>query len=405
MTVTPEQMQLLSEIFRIIVKEIRSDEDKEKLAPGEMGISYTEGSFYIRNPHTGELFSPNSTAFINQILSKYDPKTNKLNADLVSNIRVYSSINQLTQLGITLSADSIIRQMEYPGFLMASIEYSNYAIMGFPSDAGIMIVCKISPEFVYTIYFDSNTSNVYDGRYNRFKHMFDGWVLGSSVNNEYTETDGTGDHVTIRNEDELTDLKMFTVRVTNDIYPGADLSYNGGEAFPIIYADGSPLNSTISANNIIMLIYDDARKSWILVQSNESTVSASLDIVTNRMELVKKETDETLNEYKQSLNVMEENVKNLNQEIQTLKTRPGNIEAHVSTFTAETNDTKLIGPVEDFVVGVDKIIINYNQTILRPGIDYAFDESDQIQLLRFGLNAGDVLQFIVLKQVATDAEI
>ena len=51
--ITEEQMKLLAGIFRIIVKEIRSDEDKEKLAPGELGISYIEGTLYIRNPHTG----------------------------------------------------------------------------------------------------------------------------------------------------------------------------------------------------------------------------------------------------------------------------------------------------------------------------------------------------------------
>ena len=44
-TMTAEQMQLLSDIFRIIVKEIATDEDKEKLAPGEFGISYAEGAF------------------------------------------------------------------------------------------------------------------------------------------------------------------------------------------------------------------------------------------------------------------------------------------------------------------------------------------------------------------------
>lgn len=46
-TLTEFQQQLLAEIFRVIVKEITCDEDKEKLAPGEMGINYKEGTFYI----------------------------------------------------------------------------------------------------------------------------------------------------------------------------------------------------------------------------------------------------------------------------------------------------------------------------------------------------------------------
>ena len=78
---TPFQMELLSNIFRVMIKEIVTDEDKEKLAPGEMGINYKEGSFYIRNPHTGELFTPNSLSHLNQILSKYEDTTNLLNAD------------------------------------------------------------------------------------------------------------------------------------------------------------------------------------------------------------------------------------------------------------------------------------------------------------------------------------
>ena len=64
---TPFQMELLSNIFRVMIKEIVTDEDKEKLAPGEMGINYKEGSFYIRNPHTGELFTPNSLSHLNQM--------------------------------------------------------------------------------------------------------------------------------------------------------------------------------------------------------------------------------------------------------------------------------------------------------------------------------------------------
>ena len=399
-TITAEQMNLLSEIFRVIIKEIRSDEDKERLAPGELGISYKEGSFYIRNPYDGSLFSPNSTAHINQILSKYNPTTNKLNADLVSNIRVYSNIHQLDPLGISLSADSIIRQMEYPGMLMSEVEYDNYGVMGFPSNAGMILVWKVSPEFVYSIYFDSNTSNVYEGRYNRYKHMFEGWVLSSSVDNSFVETEGGGDTSTIRGTEPLTDLMMLTVRVTDELLPGATIRYNDSEYIPIINSDGTIYDSSISANNIIMLIYDDARKSWILVNSTESTVSASLEIVNIRMNSMKNDMEETLKEYKQSLDSMKEY---MDQEIQALKTRPGKIEALSSIFTAVQNDTRTIDNIENFVAGVDHLIINYNQTLLRNYIDYTINDDGVVTLLKFGLNTGDILQLIVLKQVATDA--
>ena len=52
-TMDATAMSYLAKIFRLIAKEIRTDEDKEKLAPGEIGISYIENTFYIRNPHTG----------------------------------------------------------------------------------------------------------------------------------------------------------------------------------------------------------------------------------------------------------------------------------------------------------------------------------------------------------------
>ena len=58
-TFTDADYALLSRIFRLIIQEIRTEEDKEKLAPGELGINYKEGAFYIRNPHNGKLFSPN----------------------------------------------------------------------------------------------------------------------------------------------------------------------------------------------------------------------------------------------------------------------------------------------------------------------------------------------------------
>ena len=83
-TFTDADYALLSRIFRLIIQEIRTEEDKEKLAPGELGINYKEGAFYIRNPHNGKLFSPNSLEYIKQILEKFEPGTNIFNADRLS---------------------------------------------------------------------------------------------------------------------------------------------------------------------------------------------------------------------------------------------------------------------------------------------------------------------------------
>lgn len=393
-TMTPWQMQMLSEIFRIILKEITCDEDKEKLAPGELGISYIEGCLYVRDPHTGELFSPNSTAHINQILSKFDPVTNLLNADRVSHIRFYSNISQLSQLGISLSADTIIRQMEYPAILMSPINYSNYKTLGFPSDSGMMLVFKVSPETVIASFYDDRTYAMYDGRYNKFTQFFEGWsTSGGTAETEYVETVGGGDQTSITVKQDITDMTIISVRVTETLNPGATISVNGGEYVPIINADGTLLATSVASNNIIMLIYDQARNGWILVTSTQSSVmsvvtmlSSRLTSLTNTVAHMQKDFTEKLRELKTYVD------KRL--------TEPGKIVTATSIFTASLDAVDTINAVENYVHGVDKLIINYNQTILREGTDYVIETGGSIQLKEFSLKSGDILQFIVIKQTA-----
>ena len=81
--------------------------------------------------------------------------------------------------------------------------------------------------------------------------------------------------------------------------------------------------------------------------------------------------------------------------------QPGRIIEVISTFTASTNATDTIPKIKDFDPTLDKLVINYNQTILRLGIDYIIESTGGIQLRNFTLNAGDVLQFIIFKQAAT----
>lgn len=397
-TITDWQRQLLSEIFRIILKEIRFDEDKEKLAPGEVGISYDEGCFYVRNPYTGELFCPNSIAHIKQIISKFDSKTNLLNADRVSGIRFYSDIGQLTQLGITLSADSIIRQMEYPSILMSPVTYTNYATMGFPSDNGLLVVYKVNPEFVMCTYYDCNTYTTYDGRYNRFKHMFEGWSISGSADSDYLESTGGGDLIGVRGDNAITDMMVITMRVTDTISNGAKLSYNGGEYLPILDRNGSALSSVITANNIIMLIYDDQRKGWIWLSSTESSINAVLDITNARLDSMTKRLEYIAKDYQEKLSNMKLYV---DTQLANHIAQPGRIIEVISTFTASTNATDTIPKIKDFNPVLDKLVINYNQTILRLDIDYVIEATGGIQLRNFTLNSGDTLQFIVFKQAAT----
>lgn len=392
---TPFQMELLSNIFRVMIKEIVTDEDKEKLAPGEMGINYKEGSFYIRNPHNGELFTPNSLSHLNQILSKYEDTTNLLNADRAGGIRFYSNISQLTQLGISLTADSIIRQMEYPGILMSPIEYENYEILGMPSNSGMILVFKAAPEFVIATYYDNLTRITYQGRYNPFKQFFEGWICQDAPSGFIT-AEGDADRIKIRMENLPEDMEPITLRVPYGVNPGATISVNNQAFQPIITASGEPLGSTITANNIIMLIYDDMRKSWILSNSNESTINSVITVLRERVETATADIDKAVKDYRERLDQL---TKSVNDDIAALKARPGVISNVTSDLTVTQDNLNMITGVTGFDHRYDKLLVNFQQTILRQGLDYTIDEeSGNLYFKDIRFNSGDVLQFIVLKQ-------
>ena len=392
---TPFQMELLSNIFRVIIKEIVTDEDKEKLAPGEMGINYKEGSFYIRNPHTGELFTPNSLSHLNQILSKYEDDTNLLNADRAGGIRFYSNISQLTQLGISLTADSIIRQMEYPGILMSPVEYENYEVLGMPSNSGMILVFKASPEFVIATYYDNLTRITYQGRYNPFKQFFEGWICQDAPSGFIT-AEGDANRIEIRMENLPEDMEPITLRVPFGVNPGATISVNNQAFQPIITASGEPLESTITANNIIMLIYDDMRKSWILSNSNESTINSVITVLRERVETATADIDKAVKDYRERLDQL---TKSVNDDIAALKARPGVISNVTSDLIVTQDNLNMITGVTGFDHRYDKLLVNFQQTILRQGLDYTIDEeSGNLYFKNIRFNSGDVLQFIVLKQ-------
>lgn len=392
---TPFQMELLSNIFRVMIKEIVTDEDKEKLAPGEMGINYKEGSFYIRNPHTGELFTPNSLSHLNQILSKYEDDTNLLNADRAGSIRFYSNISQLTQLGISLTADSIIRQMEYPGILMSPVEYENYEILGMPSNSGMILVFKAAPEFVIATYYDNLTRITYQGRYNPFKQFFEGWICQDAPSGFIT-AEGDANRIKIRMENLPEDMEPITLRVPFGVNPGATISVNNQAFQPIITASGEPLGSTITANNIIMLIYDNMRKSWILSNSNESTINSVITVLRERVETATADIDKAVKDYRERLDQL---TKSVNDDIAALKARPGVISNVTSDLTVTQDNLNMITGVTGFDHRYDKLLVNFQQTILRQGLDYTIDEeSGNLYFKDIRFNNGDVLQFIVLKQ-------
>ncbi len=412
--ITEWQMHLLSDIFRIIVREIKSDEDKALLAPGELGISYAEGCFYIRNPYTGELFSPNSIEHIRQILEKYDPKTRLLNADRVCNIRFYSSISQLHQLGISMSPDTVIRQMEYPAVLYAPAEYKeSYETLGYPSGSGMLTVVKLSPEFVTARYYDNLTYSYYDGRYNSLKNFFEGWNLSGSLETEYLESIGGGDTTKVKSNRPLEDLMIIAVRITEELNPGAKLAYNDGPFQPILMADRKPLDHPIAPDNIIMLIYDKAKGCWVMTDPTESSTATIISIQQERIN-AQQESIEALNttiEYmkKDYIERVAELRADTERQITALKARPGLIVPVSSTYVAAQDAVDTVAKVANYDPRVDYLVVNLHQTILRPGIDYVIDVDDTgkcagLIFPNIRLSIGDTLQFIVLKQPVDQQE-
>ena len=89
----------------------------------------------------------------------------------------------------------------------------------------------------------------------------------------------------------------------------------------------------------------------------------------------------------------------IDNQIANISALPGNIVTKTSIYTAAVDSIDTINHVTDFVPGVDKLIVNYNQTLLRPNIDYTVEtETGGIQLKGFTLAKGEILQFIVIKQ-------
>lgn len=390
-TLTKYQMELLSDIFRIILKEIKVDEDKNKLAPGEVGISYTNGCFYVRNPYTGEIFSPNSLDHITQILSKFDLGTNILNADKVADVKVYSRLSQVPELPSAYTADSIISRMEYPAILFAEIEQTTPQNFGFPGKHGMMTVVKMEPNLVTASFYDYQTYVNYDAKFNPDLMMLEGWTAaGSNVGTTYCETNNGGNNIRINNDAVVVkDMTVLTVRVTSDINPPAYINVNGMGPLPLIDINGEPINYPIRANNIIMLIYDKMRTSWILTDITTSSIESIVNIMTERVTNLKDE----LAAFKAHTSArFDEVYAYINNELRKPATIvPIRRSYHVSYATDN------IPALSDYVNGLDHLIIIYGQTLLVQGVDYTFDSDDSIRF-SFSLNAGDDVYFVIVKQ-------
>lgn len=418
-TITEEQFQWLSKIFRFIPKEINTTEDRDKLAPGELGINYKRGEIWVRNPHTGKIFCPNSVEFWKSISKKYDAANQILNADRVRGITFYTDLIELEKTKASLTPDTVIRQMWAPAILYAPVQYDNYKAMNWPSDSGMVYIVKISEEYVIIRYYADGSNLEYEGRYNQKKHLFEGWVLSNGNPDDYfSDTAGDSDHVQITlDTPELFDLITVILHTTMDINPGADIAVNDGPAKPIIMQNGKPLDTTIAANTTIMLIYDELKDVWVMLSSTDSVTGAILRIVLERVADALKQVSDSKENMEHTV---DEKVKEIDERVDTklkelsdkydkllenmsntILTRPGNLYPMISYFEAVHDATVDIETIDNFDGSVDKLLVNYGQTILREGLDYKITGNGITLLNGMKLAATDILQFIVMKQAKT----
>lgn len=87
----------------------------------------------------------------------------------------------------------------------------------------------------------------------------------------------------------------------------------------------------------------------------------------------------------------------IDQQIAELQKRPGKFETKQVAYTVPADNTTTIEAIDGYDPGLDKLIVNYGQTLLREGIDYTA-VGYGIKLNNIVLNAGDIIQFTIIVQ-------
>ena len=85
--------------------------------------------------------------------------------------------------------------------------------------------------------------------------------------------------------------------------------------------------------------------------------------------------------------------------IEEFAAQPGKIIPYLSTYEAQESGITTVENISNYDAYRDRLVINYNQTILQKGINYeVVRETNGIRLLNMSLDVGEMLQFVVLKQ-------
>lgn len=143
---------------------------------------------------------------------------------------------------------------------------------------------------------------------------------------------------------------LVTLHTTLDAEP--TISYNGSEPANIVSTVGDNISGGQIEGSTIFVIWNATLRKWFLINNDETSAMTTVTIPV-RTEYV---------------------------------------------YTATSNDESVI-VVPGYNSGEDDIIVNYNQTVLRPTIDYDTLIRGAIRLLNFKLNLGETLHFQVTKYV------
>nr|DAS76715.1 MAG TPA: hypothetical protein [Caudoviricetes sp.] len=376
-------IKLFTGVFRFILPNVNPD-NKEELSPGELGINYDTGVFYFKDPYTNEIRTPNSIEALKFIEEHYNYLTGELTADRIGDLRIYSNVTHVPDIDSIneVTIDTIISKMVHPAMLLSHVETDSYIPVGLPARQGLLSITKINEYATSLMFYDSENLIAYIGQYDPATRQFLYWAPDDDSKHNFAIASGNGTSQQVTVTQTIEDLFVLTLKLTNDVQPTATWTFNDSKEYTLVDLYGNPLEGELLAeNSIIMLIYDELTDRWILADMKKNIVYQITMLIDKRL----RKTTESLPD------------------------RVGNIESWLvndankfsvvnDVFTCTEDNTTTI-PVSNFDINADVLLVNYNQTILRFGIDYSVnEEGTSISLLTSTLNANDTVQLIVIKQ-------
>ncbi len=375
-------IKLFTDIFRFILPDV-DPEHKELLAPGELGINYATGVFYFKDPTTLEIRTPNSIEALKFIEEKYNYDTGELNADRIGNLRFYSSVlhvPDITDLN-SVTVDTIISKMAQPAVLIAHTESTEYKALGLPAENGLLTINKITDYATSLSFVDSVNHISYLGQYDAATRQFLYWIRDEDSMQNFATAEGNGTSQSVTIDKDLEDLFVMVVKLTNDVQPTATWTFNGSKEYVLTDLYGKAIKQELlTANSIIMLIRDELLDRWILADMSKNIIYQTAQLIDKRLE-------KALANVPSRVNVIENWLSNDANKLNVIST----------VFECTADNTSTI-PVNDLDIDSDVLLVNYNQTVLRFGIDYSVaTDGASISLLNGKLSKGDELQLIIIK--------